>query len=315
MITPQLTGRAVRQVFDVPRGWDMRLKIMGVGLIVGASFLPGRAQAQVAAGCFDVSLGEWSPIDSTHVVDLPRPSPPDQSGDSVSYLIPPRLRLHDDRTARRSAEAFLVSVPPNALQVPHPFLSWTGASDSLRIALSTGYSGTISTLYPTTDGWTGSARTFSDVRGVLRYERPMTLHRVACESEPPVPASADRPLPRSVELREHETLALGQPLPSGAVAQPRRSGAKTLEVEVAGIWAGADTVVVRIDEKGVVFHIEMRYPDGFDLSPLMQALLHEFGAGRTLREASSTRWRNRTTIMFADPRRPRILIRDPRYDW
>jgi len=274
---------------------------------------PDEANAQV--GCFDVSLGDWAPVESTYVVDSPRPPRPDESRDSVVYSIPPRLRLQGERV-RGSARRFLVTVPENSLQVPHSFLSWRGTSDSLRIVLSTGFAGTTSTLHPTSDGWSGTSRTFSDVVGLLRYERPITLRRVDCDSEPPVPASADKRLPRSVELRDHSPLVLGQSVPAGALAHPQRSGAKTLEVKPSGMWAVADTVLVRVDDQDVVFHIEMRYSGGFDLSPLVQELAGEFGAGDDLRGTNSFFWHNRTTTMFIDTgrSRPRVVIFDPRFN-
>jgi hypothetical protein len=160
-------------------------------VVVLASFLPTAVSGQVQVGCFDVSLGDWAPVESTAGVSLPRPPRPDVSGDSMVYSIPPRLRLHGE-PSRGSARSFLVTVPENSLQVPHSFLSWSGSPDSLTIVLSTGYAGTRSKLTATSDGWTGTSRTFSDVIGLLRYERTITLHRVACDSEPPVPASADK---------------------------------------------------------------------------------------------------------------------------
>jgi hypothetical protein len=284
-------------------------------VVVTATLLPTASYAQVQVGCFDVSLGNWTPVESTHEVNLPRPPRPDVSGDSVIYSIPPRIRLHGE-PARGSARWFLVTVPENSLQVPHSFLSWSGTPDSLRIVLSTGFAGTRSTLRPTSDGWTGTSRTFSDIVGLLRYERPITLHRVDCESEPPVPASVDKRLPRSVELQAHSPLVLGEPVPARALAHPRRSGAKTLEVKPSGMWAGPDTVIVRVNRQDVVFHIEMRYSRGFDLSPLVQELSSKFGSGDAVPGTESFFWHNRTTTMFVSAGRsqPGAVIYDPRFE-
>lgn len=151
--------------------------------------------------------------------------------------------------------------------------------------------------------------------GLLRYERPIMLRRVDCESRPPVPASADKRLAREIELRGYPVLALGERVPEGPVLHERRSSAKTTAVEPSGKWAGADTVVVRVAENGVVFHIELRYPDGFDLSPIVEQMVAEFGSEYDRPWISSYYWNNRTTTMLVDTSksRPRFLILDRRF--
>ncbi len=62
------------------------------------------------------------------------------------------------------------------------------------------------------------------------------------------------------------------------------------------MWAGSDTVIVRVNHQDVVFHIEMRYSGGFDPSPLVQELSSKFGSGDAL--PGSFFWHNRTTTMF-----------------
>lgn len=293
----------------------MRSSAIRLYAVVIASVLPTAVCGQVQVGCFDVSLGDWTPVESTAEAGLPRPPRPDVSGDSVVYSMPPRLRLHSE-PSQGSDRSFLVTVPESSLQVPHSFLSWSGTPDSLTIVLSTRYAGTISKLRATSDGWTGTSRTFSDVIGLLRYERPVTLHRVDCDSEPSVPASADKQLPRSVELQDHSPLVLGQPLPAGVVHHPLQSSrVRTLEVEPAGMWAGADTVIVRLNDQDTVYRIEVRYSRGFDLSPLVRDLASKFGLSDD-QPGTSSFWENRTTTMFVrtDESLPRAVIYDPRLE-
>ena len=279
---------------------------------VGGGLLPVVAAAQIEFGCYDVLLGEWSPIDSTHVADLPRPPPPDQSGDSAFYSLPSRLRLRGELGARARTDWFLVTVPPNTLQVPHAGQTWNAVADTLRIDFSGRFGGTSSTLYRTPDGWEGLARTRSDVGGVLRYERPIALAPADCDSPAPVPASLDRPLLRRIELAGGGVLELGQPLPPGVTTFPRRSGAWRVDVEAVGTWAGNDTVVVRLDPQGTVFHIEFRYPDGFDLAPLLDSLDAAFGTRRNSFGITPS-WTNRTTRIFIGLAGPRVVLIDRRY--
>jgi hypothetical protein len=264
--------------------------------------------------CFDITVGDWFPMDGTHTIPLAAPPRPDQGADSVEYSLPPRIGLHDVPASLAPQGWRRVSVPPNALQVPHSHLGWRPSGTGMVLVVSNGMGGTISTLRRAQDGWKGKARTFSDYEGVLQFEHSVHLRRVDCESEPPIPASADKRLPRSVELRETTPLVLGSPLPAGVTTHPRSSGAKTVEASPTGRWEGVDTVVVRIDREGRVSLIELRYPGGFDLSPLHRGLERDFGPGTSLSRSQSLFWHNRTTSMYVSLRstRPRFAISDPR---
>ncbi len=273
---------------------------------------PVAARAQQR--CFDVTVGDWLPIDGSHTIPFVAPPRPDQGADSVEYLLPPRIVLHDVPASLTRHGGRRASVPPNALQVPHAILGWRPMANGMQLVVSNGMGGTISILRRAPDGWRGKARTFSDLEGVLRFERPVHLRRVDCKSEPPILASADKRLLRSVELRGRAPLVLGSPLPDGVTARPRRSGTKTVDAYPSGRWEGADTVIVRIDREGRVCRVELRYPVGFDLSPLHRVLEEEFGLGAEFLGFGSFYWHNRTTSMYVAPARskPRFAIYDPR---
>lgn len=239
-------GRALKQV------------LLAIGLATVC--LPPAIDAQVIGACYDITVGEWAAVESTHTAALPRAQRPDFSGDSVIYALPPRVQLRGTPYLRSPGHGYVLAVPENSLQVPHSMLFWRGDADSLRLVISTGFAGTVSRLTPAGEDWVGFAQTFSDVVGLLRYRRPIRLVRVDCAAPPPVPAASDQPLVREIELASSRRLTLGDTLPAGIRTRPRRSGAITVDVMTRGLLAGADTVIARVDSEGLVHRIELRYP-------------------------------------------------------
>ena len=209
-------------------------------------------------------------------------------------------------------------MPEDVLQVPHSQLTWQGGADSLSFGVSTGLVGTISRLARRGSAWVGWTQTFSDVGGILRYRRPIRLTPVDCSAPPPIPASLDRALPRGFEFQAVGLLELGDTIPAGVGTLPRRSGAMTLQLQAAGLWAGADTVVVRVGRSGVLQgslqHIELRYPEGHDLTVAVGDLVRRYGSGTERLGSGPIFWHNRTTTLFISPsgRRPRVVVMDPR---
>lgn len=286
--------------------------IVTVICVALASASAVRAQ-QESLGCFDVSLGSWSPIEGSHTVpDAPLPGPPDTSPDSTSLTLPSRIELSAAPSVRPMEGLTRVLVPSNTLPTPHAFQSWTFRADTLIVAFSTGFTGTRSRLTELGLSWSGVTETFSDQHGYLRYRRPIRLDPVSCDAAPRQPASLDPPLLRRVDLASGQTLALHEPLPPGVDLHPRRTGAWTADVAVSGFLAGHDTVVVRLDDGRVVHHIELRYPEGFDIGPIAERLRGAFPSAEPYR--SSLRWLNRTTsvILWQGPR-PSLVLRDRRY--
>jgi hypothetical protein len=290
------------------RSWG---RLIAVGLVVAA---PNGATAQVAGECYDVVAGTWEPIDSTHIADVPRPESPDVSADSVVYALPPRLQLSQRPSGLERPGVFRLEVPAGALPVPHRITTWRTTGDSLELHVSTGFAGSVTRLVREGSGWAGVARSFTDVIGVLRFERPIRLRRVDCASPPPVPASVDPPLPRVVTTSGGATLALGDTLPDGVRTEPRSSGALRVHVEVVDVFAGADTVVAVMSPDRRLGRIELRYPGGFDLSGILTHLRQRYGPGRELPGSGTLFWSNRTTGMFVSPDgpRPRLALWDPR---
>lgn len=285
----------------------------GAVWVVLAGVITADAGAQQGLGCFDVTVGRWAPIQGSHVVSqLERPGPPNSRPDSVSYMIPSRIQLTRRPAVRAGDDMYRIEVPETTLPTPHAFQSWRLRSDTLVLGFSTGFTGTESRLARDGAGWSGSMETFTDVHGVLRYRSTVRLEPIDCSAAPTVPASSDPPVLRRIELATGGSLALGEPVPEGVRLNPRRTGAWTAAVEAAGILAGHDTVVVRLDVERVVHHIELRYPRGYDLTPLADSLTDSYPAGQGTRTGIS--WTNRTTRMWIDlTGRPRLVILDPRY--
>ncbi|GMV06269.1 MAG: hypothetical protein AMXMBFR53_25450 [Gemmatimonadota bacterium] len=277
--------------------------------------LPARAQ-QVEGRCFDVETGPWRPLPRTQAAAGLYAPPPDVSGDSVIYSAPPRVRL-DATEAAAETEWRPVTVPDDALSTPHSFKGWRPMGDSLLLVLSTGYAGLEGRALPSGGGWAGTLRTFTDVGGTLLYERDVRLVPAGCDTPPPIPASADRRLPREVPLQDGPTLALARPLPAGVSMEPRRSGAWTILGASGGALPGADTIVVRLNRRGVLNHIELRFPPDYDVAGLARRLEAEHGPGVQSERSPGATWHNRTTTVYLFPApaaggRHRLLLLDPR---
>jgi hypothetical protein len=285
------------------------LRSAPIALLILGAFVPA-ASAQAAEGrCYDVEVGAWSPIDEALVGPELRVSPPSDTATSTTHAIPPRLRLDrlsQEVPALREGWSEL-TIPEESQQTRHRFRQWRETGDTLHFILSTGFAGIDARLLREGSDWRGSARTSSDQIGILLHERPILLRAVSCARPPPIPASADPPLPRRVELADGNVIELGVSVPDGLATLPRPSGALTIAAEVIGRFAGADTLVAMVGPRGTVALIELRYPRSFDLDALLARLEAEYGARRT----------NRTTEIFALPSvrtsLPRLRLTDPRH--
>lgn len=280
--------------------------------VVMVLLLTSETAAQLSGRCFDADLGGWSPIEGTHQGDRPPVGPPSQSPDSMSYVFPPRVLFTDEVPSRMSgSDGYRVDIPPQAIQVPKPFRWWTLLGDSLSVGLSSGFTGVTAVLRRSQDGWDGLLRNWSDNMGTQLYERPIVLREVDCDSEPPMLASSDAAAPRSVPSSTGPPLELARPVPSDYMTEPVRSFLVVQGLEAAGSWAGSDSVLVSVNSDGLISHIELRYPEGFDAGPLEAELLAEFGPGRT--DSSWRAWWNRTTRSSLQlGSRVRVLMIDPR---
>ena len=192
--------------------------------------------AQVA-GCYDVSVGEWSPMPGDVHHELP---PPDATSDSLLYAFPPRVEL---------GEGGLVGIPAAALATVHDRLSWrVPAGDSLIVHLGwKAYAGVNAHLRHDELGWRGQSRTWAHTPGQRRYGQPVLLRRVDCSSPPPIRADEDQWVPLDIELGT-EVITVGG-------RTDLEDGLHELDLPAPGIrgdFAGAWRAEVRVEDGRVV---------------------------------------------------------------
>lgn len=255
-----------------------------VGAAIAGLLLPGSATAQMGGACYDVQVGEWALADPAHA-DV-APPPPDPSAGSVNSELPRRLRFLDEPDGRGN---FRLEVPEDALDVPHPWRSWHGGTDSLTLVFSTGFGGTSTGLARDGETWTGWSRTHSDALPHYPYHRPVTLERVPCSAPPPQPASLDPALPRTVAFRGLPDVALARE-PDAEWQAILEAGEWVHGLEPEGPLAGADSVRVRLTGSGRVEQIDLVYSTDFDAAEFMTAMDRI-----TAPHVTMSRWRNRTT--------------------
>ena len=280
--------------------------------VLAVLLMASEAEAQLANHCFDAELGGWSPIEGTHLGDGAPVGPPSESADSMFYAFPPRVLFTDEAPPRGGGRGvYRLDIPARALQVPKPFRWWTLQGDSLLVGLGDGFTSVAAVLRRSDDGWVGLLRNRSDNVGGQLYERPIVLRETDCDSEPPVLASSDAPAPRSVPSSTGPPLQLGRPMPSDYSTEPVRSFLVVRGLEPAGHWAGSDSVLVQVNADGLISHIEVRYPEGFDSGPLEAELIAGFGPGRA--DSPWPAWWNRTTRSSLQVgSRVRVMLIDPR---
>jgi hypothetical protein len=274
-----------------------------------ATAMPAVSFAQVELGCYEVTLGPWAEIEGTGSDRYGPPVPPEESADSVYWTIPSRIRLEDG--AGRWPDTRRLSVPSNALGVPHRHQYWRSSGDSLSVGFTTGFAGTVSRFIPDGAGWIGTASTHVDV-DVRLYQRPAELRPIDCGAPPVEPATLDAPFPRSVEVDGGFIVSLGAPAPSGLVLLPIRDGVWTVATVPTGLWVGSDTLIVWLDEERSVRRIDVGYPVSFDGGSLIERLVATY-ANVTL--LAGHQWWNRSTRMMIREFEDRVwaTLRDPRF--
>ena len=265
-----------------------------------------------AGDCYDLVAGSWSQVEAVTATDL-TPAP-DASGDSLMYALPVRIRLEESLTSASDSSALrIMSIPPEALQLPHQFLAWRMAADTLVLLTSTGNGGTITHLLADSDGWAGTATTHEHTATRPIFRRPVQAARVGCESPPPVPASEGPLLPRTVELQSGALLSLGEPLPGGSTPIARSAMGVLVGDEPAGAWAGAEAVWIYLGRDSLIWTIRLRYPPGTRLESLIDTLETEYDLGGRTGDGRGGSWTNRTTTFrVASNAPPRVQLEDPR---
>lgn len=284
--------------------WRHGLRAIVLLLVVAPA-----GQAQLAGRCYDSSFEPWEPIEGTHTLDAEPPAPP--SAEHDTRLFPPRL-LFGVEPVQRAPDWNRVEIPEGALPLPRPFRSWRLEGDTLRIGLTDGFSGVRGWFVERDGGWQGSIETVTDHGGSQRFRRSAALEEAACDSPPPVPASADPPAPRSVLAIGGPPLEVGRrvPEPYGIDPDPRvGNGGWLMGFEPGGYWSGAERFLVFLDADAIVWRIEVRYPEGFDASQVARGLVQDFGTG--VPDAPWLSWSNHSTRAFLqESGAPRAVLMD-----
>ncbi len=290
----------------IAHGRDARATRLGALLLVAAAWsVPVSAQLTEGylLGCYDVAEGDWAEERSGSRFQPIMSAPSSLGLDSAFYQVPPRLRLarpHDDTTYLGNVGQIIV--PAGAIPTPQLYMSHFVRNDTLRLVFSTGFHGVMAPLVPHGGGaWAGKANTHSDNLGERTWIRPIELTPVACASQPPVPSSVMRSVPRAVQLVGGATIALGEPLPESLETMPRRSGALTVVGRTEGLFGTTDSIAVAIDPyRGCIGRIQLIYLDT-DMSSVVEGRISETWGPATRSgeaESASRQWRNRVTRVW-----------------
>lgn len=182
--------------------------ILAVGTGLGSARLTAQETPARLTGCYNITVGDWVVEKIVPGRDEPEPLP-SESPDSIYYEIPPRIEFVSEGPGQT-----VIVVPEGAMPSVHRYRSGAIVGDTLRLSFSTGFTGVAARLVRSGEGWTGTARGFTDVIPHQANARPIALLEVPCDTPPPV--SIDEmmpPLARSVELENGLVIALGEPLP------------------------------------------------------------------------------------------------------
>lgn len=204
------------------------------------------APANAVSGCYDLTLGEWSP-----------PMPPTH-GDSLGLAPPPTIWLKPEPWDHPyvTSGQFELTPAPGSLPSIHRFSHWwfIGA-DTVHLSWSTGFYGLQAALIARGDTLQGRAYSHSDVLSEPGQIAPITAVRVACDGPRRFPASAERRVPSIVYLASGDSVWLGMTL-EATRGEPFGNGRRAIfDAKLAEpyatstrleIWANADGVVNRI---------------------------------------------------------------------
>jgi hypothetical protein len=243
---------------------------------------PAAAHAD-ALGCYDVGLGPWTEMEQDHEV---QPTDPPPTDDSLTHVIPPRIQLSDQppRYSDPDHPSWSAAAPPGALPVGQPDQGWSlDENGRLSLGYGNGLSGFHGTLASIGDSWQGPMEATSDVGGITRWQRQVTLSRVDCASPPPVTDASAWLLPRTVELEGGMILTLGERPPDGLPTYDRPDHAPGVAANTLGLFAGADTVVMVLQD-GRVGLIQMTFLPPATPDALLPRLSAAYG------EPSVWRW-------------------------
>ena len=301
----------------------------GANAVGGARLMAQDTPAELT-GCLDLTVGAW--VVETYVDRLyPRP------GESEEWNpVPPRIMFAGP--LERIPSNTRIVVPEGAPAMPAGYSTGLSGgrieSDSLRIAFSDGYTGTMAKLGRSGDGWTGTMRSFTDVIPHQVYARPVAMSRVDCESPLPIPGGESAPLGQVVELEGGQVITLGEPLPEQleTVALPRfdwnrRWSTRVADMELTtarnavgvvgrtrGLFGTTDSIQVHTDPDGLVYSVRLLYvgPDALEIWE--ERLRNQYGAPGTASGVPGVHiYRNASTYLWLRPSAPdraEVLLTD-----
>lgn len=204
------------------------------------------------------------------------------AGDSqftrLEDLLPPLVRLDPDLISGGSTRRMRISEMPGSLPSVHQFASWRRIStDSVEMAWSTGYQGWTLRMEIAGDELRGMAEELDDAgKGVIREAAALRL-------------DCDISIPDEFQ-RQHPPLP---PIPVGAAGMELRIGARfgsewppripfhdrtfLVEAPAAGVYAGADSVIVAVDSDGRIAGMRLSYPDRSTEARILEHLNSIYG--------------------------------------
>lgn len=146
--------------------------LLAIGPLLASSPVVAQSQphdADPLVGCYDVTLGEWSPLLSS--ANAPRQTPPS----SVRLT----AELGDDDDGPFERDRALVRPVLEEGHTPSAYWLRRG-DDAVHVVWTGGFSGVRLELRETDDGLRGTAEAFTDVAGVERPTAEVTLRPVDC---------------------------------------------------------------------------------------------------------------------------------------
>lgn len=231
--------------------WQRPMPILLAGLAAWAPLGPQQSAHYVSGRCFDLVVGAWDTPDAAVL-------------DSLWHAPPARVRF-STLPGQWGYDGFLVQPAPGSVQSPHRFTTWEPlGGDSLAVWWGDGLTGIRGTLAPDEDGGlTGEIRTLTDIAGSPTFRAELRGTPVECDAEPDAPRSAQRYIPRIVELEGGLWLELGRPVLSREnVLGDFNATAYFVRPASVGLFGGSSDVRVRVAVGDTVASVRLSFPEG-----------------------------------------------------
>ena len=256
--------------------------------------LPAQEPAAELTGCYDITVGDWI-MPEPAPGRPPRPSP-SETGDSALFEIPPRIEFAGtfrDRDGRLTSRTRIV-VPEGALPSVHAYMSGDLVGDTLLLGFHSVFYSVGGRLPPSGNGWSGTLFARTDTGG--KGSRPLELTPADCDSPPPLPIDAMRPVPRSVELEGGLVISLGEPIPESLEMAPGQLRRYRVIGRTTGLFGTTDSISVLVGRDLEVASVRLTYPAEAH-GDLADWLRERLGSthGAVESDRMSLHWRNRIT--------------------